>query len=327
MRGELLWAEAGPEAYRITPAYAGRTSRRSVLSWRRSDHPRVCGENSASEISAMLWPGSPPRMRGELNERLRRAVGVGITPAYAGRTHAATSWATRTSDHPRVCGENRGDAWGKPFIKGSPPRMRGERPRGSARRPDRRITPAYAGRTCSCRRSTPTLWDHPRVCGENPYSIATKTFAGGSPPRMRGEHAGQGAGCGAGGITPAYAGRTWVGEQGPELVKDHPRVCGENTASGMSGTAQGGSPPRMRGEPAQRIPLAAIGGITPAYAGRTAAPHVELGGDEDHPRVCGENPQQRLASGPTLGSPPRMRGERTTHSCRRPYRGSSQMRV
>ena len=269
----------------------------------------------------MLWPGSPPRMRGELNERLRRAVGVGITPAYAGRTHAATSWATRTSDHPRVCGENRGDAWGKPFIKGSPPRMRGERPRGSARRPDRRITPAYAGRTCSCRRSTPTLWDHPRVCGENPYSIATKTFAGGSPPRMRGEHAGQGAGCGAGGITPAYAGRTWVGEQGPELVKDHPRVCGENVLVDSPRATTAGSPPRMRGELRVHTITALHLRITPAYAGRTRATGRHRGARRDHPRVCGENWRAASDMSPPQGSPPRMRGERGRVSPVRPGGG------
>ncbi len=53
--------------------------------------------------------------------------------------------------------------------------------------------------------------------------------------------------------------------------------------------------------------------ITPADAGKTA--ELDFGGDnaEDHPRGCGENYEQLVGGGETLGSPPRMRGKRCLH--------------
>ena len=52
----------------------------------QQDHPRGCGENSATAFLAVLNTGSPPRMRGkhiiyEINTSL-----TGITPADAGKT-------------------------------------------------------------------------------------------------------------------------------------------------------------------------------------------------------------------------------------------------
>ena len=74
----------------------------------------------------------------------------------------------------------------------------------------RRITPAYAGKTCRdytlcCRHR-----DHPRVCGEN-LDIMSKVFEiEGSPPRMRGKLANLVAVIGGMRITPAYAGKTFT---------------------------------------------------------------------------------------------------------------------
>ena len=51
-------------------------------------------------------------------------VGLGITPAYAGKTYEGKVYAIYRRDHPRVCGKDRDDV--KPFdlALGSPPRMR-----------------------------------------------------------------------------------------------------------------------------------------------------------------------------------------------------------
>ena len=50
---------------RITPAYAGKTAGGNITTTAASDHPRVCGENSCSTVTAVAPPGSPPRMRGK----------------------------------------------------------------------------------------------------------------------------------------------------------------------------------------------------------------------------------------------------------------------
>ena len=70
----------------ITPACAGKTSRRPWASCRSRDHPRVCGENSLNLRLMPLAAGSPPRVRGKLGKRYGIFKENGITPACAGKT-------------------------------------------------------------------------------------------------------------------------------------------------------------------------------------------------------------------------------------------------
>ena len=72
--------------YRITPAGAGKTRYGSRVSCKPWDHPRRCGENSASSTSFAQIRGSPPQVRGK--HPRGRSVGdcTGITPAGAGKT-------------------------------------------------------------------------------------------------------------------------------------------------------------------------------------------------------------------------------------------------
>ena len=50
------------------------------------------------------------------------------------------------------------------------------------------------------------------------------------------------------GITPAYAGKSEIGEAFRCEVQDHPRVCGEKIVRGLTENEKKGSPPRMRGK-------------------------------------------------------------------------------
>ena len=250
MRGEQAAQWVGEADVGITPAYAGRTSWQTILRLRRTDHPRVCGENwSITRLSGIVI-GSPPRMRGEpasnnLTGRIPR-----ITPAYAGRTRSSRGACGKDWDHPRVCGENTKAAQGDNATPGSPPRMRGEPCRGDAGQLQRGITPAYAGRTAHQSHLVAGTEDHPRVCGENHPAQSGEPPTNGSPPRMRGELETAKNEINTSGITPAYAGRT-PGEMTP-----------------MPATA--GSPPRMRGERRRPRANAMPTRITPAYAGRTS---------------------------------------------------------
>ena len=49
----------------ITPAYAGKSRRRSARGQAQKDHPRVCGEKMNSFQCSQRMRGSPPRMRGK----------------------------------------------------------------------------------------------------------------------------------------------------------------------------------------------------------------------------------------------------------------------
>ena len=86
VRGKLLSRSWAVIQYRITPAGAGKTSRRRVSPQDAKDHPRRCGENSISLSSRTTKVGSPPQVRGKLGGAYVRLMSTRITPAGAGKT-------------------------------------------------------------------------------------------------------------------------------------------------------------------------------------------------------------------------------------------------
>jgi len=90
-----------------------------------------------------------------------------ITPAYAGKTSQNPSLYGLLRDHPRVCGKDSTAIISSLCTKGSPPRMRERRNKGSRLPTGAGITPAYAGKTYARRRLGDKLRDHPRVCGKD----------------------------------------------------------------------------------------------------------------------------------------------------------------
>ena len=71
-----------------------------------------------------------------------------------------------------------------------------------------RITPAYAGKSIADFILSAGNWDHPRLCGEKPFTSETGRLYSGSPPPMRGK-VGQAYGSKEiTRITPAYAGKS-----------------------------------------------------------------------------------------------------------------------
>ena len=74
-------------------------------------------------------------------------------------------------DHPRVCGENWIIARRVTTQPGSPPRVRGKLVDLYAEYYGNRITPACAGKTEDFVGNYDRSEDHPRVCGENTFTI------------------------------------------------------------------------------------------------------------------------------------------------------------
>ena len=129
--------------------------------------------------------------------------------------------------------------------------MRGRRDVLVVTKLDRRLTPAYAGKTSSLEVSVDWQRAHPRVCGEDAAIRRACALTVGSPPRMRGRRIHRGRGRQAPGLTPAYAGKT---------------------ASPSDSTPAGeGSPPRMRGRRELTFMRADAKRLTPAYAGKTGS--------------------------------------------------------
>ena len=172
-----------------------------------------------------------------------------------------------------------------------------------------RITPAHAGKTANSGGGNGGISDHPRACGENSSRMLWSTRASGSPPRMRGKHFMNAYQAGQKRITPAHAGKTDVRARHKRRKTDHPRACGEN-AGRQAAAQQGlGSPPRMRGKPAEKAAAERWERITPAHAGKTTLCCNKSQPESDHPRACGENLAFYRLHWRAFGSPPRMRGK------------------
>ena len=126
VRGKHARSFASTSADGITPAGAGKTGGKDRSGVSNGDHPRRCGENVCRRNICMSFAGSPPQVRGKLDESVLTAIFYGITPAGAGKTplivpinragRITPAGAGKTfeemkknrpnRDHPRRCGEN-----------------------------------------------------------------------------------------------------------------------------------------------------------------------------------------------------------------------------
>ena len=91
--------------------------------------------------------------------------------------------------------------------------MRGKAAESEENIPINRITPAYAGKRLDKSPAHLQMRDHPRLCGEK-CSVNPNVFIiVGSPPPMRGKGRRLCDRCGQIRITPAYAGKSYVGNR------------------------------------------------------------------------------------------------------------------
>ena len=167
VRGKRRVCRAGCHKHGITPAGAGKTAPSHAGRADRPDHPRRCGENKLFRCCAAGSPGSPPQVRGKLEDKMRVYIESRITPAGAGKTYGLPLHGRRGQDHPRRCGENCLLLYIQARCRGSPPQVRGKQVGAREAGLAQRITPAGAGKTNHDFFRNKNKWDHPRRCGEN----------------------------------------------------------------------------------------------------------------------------------------------------------------
>ena len=108
-----------PQLFGITPAFAGKSVKEKLSKGGGKDHPRVCGEKPMPMPFTVVVLGSPPRIRGKVNDLHSGRKLVGITPAFAGK-----SWPCGSGSALR--GEKRKLVISCILAGGSPPRLRGK---------------------------------------------------------------------------------------------------------------------------------------------------------------------------------------------------------
>ena len=186
-RGKVTRLYALADLEGITPAWAGKRPQTAHRVKPQQDHPRVGGEKSSSRSSAAAPRGSPPRGRGKVDGGFLGGCGLGITPAWAGKSQQMLKDASHGQDHPRVGGEKSGPVMLIKAVRGSPPRGRGKGLGGLALVHATRITPAWAGKRQPGAGKGSARMDHPRVGGEKLSSSHPSGSSMGSPPRGRGK--------------------------------------------------------------------------------------------------------------------------------------------
>ena len=69
MRGKGTFGVDTSTTTGITPAYAGKSMIGENAFYGTGDHPRLCGEKWTAFVQPLYFWGSPPPMRGKVNEK------------------------------------------------------------------------------------------------------------------------------------------------------------------------------------------------------------------------------------------------------------------
>ncbi len=212
-----------------------------------------------------------------------------IIPARAGSTAISRLRVPTGVDHPRSCGEHSEGQTRSPCRLGSSPLVRGA-PGMSVRWCQcAGIIPARAGSTKDGGPFHRSRKDHPRSCGEHFPFFSALRVAMGSSPLVRGAREQRRGPLAGLGIIPARAGSTVCDKLCVLVIEDHPRSCGEHSATSILSSSCGGSSPLVRGARFGIGRFSFAVGIIPARAGSTSWGISWIRIRQDHPRSCGEH--------------------------------------
>ena len=185
------------------------------------------GEKNFSFCISNLTRGSPPHGRGKDAVRVGNCAGIGITPAWAGKSEHRDELRTIGEDHPRMGGEKLPRKFTKAANPGSPPHGRGKVNLSILEGADTGITPAWAGKSMQAALRSSSAGDHPRMGGEKmPFALVTAPESG-SPPHGRGKVNTVTNSVPSVRITPAWAGKSCPESSQRRQIQDHPRMGGE----------------------------------------------------------------------------------------------------
>ena len=130
---------------RFIPACAGNRTLMPWPYWRRTVHPRVCGEQKPDTNQEEKTDGSSPRVRGTASGHMMWTLENRFIPACAGNRSFLEKAFPLQPVHPRVCGEQVCRFNSDVIQDGSSPRVRGTVSLVPLARMMDRFIPACAG--------------------------------------------------------------------------------------------------------------------------------------------------------------------------------------
>ena len=232
---------------RSIPACAGEPVGRNCNLYSIAVYPRVCGGTRPPLNRSPSRTGLSPRVRGNRDRPQPARARLGSIPACAGEPRQAFSISSFGEVYPRVCGGTSPPPPRRAPATGLSPRVRGNQKPGLPVGAGRGSIPACAGEPPRGRPAPPSSGVYPRVCGGTPRPAGRRSRRGGLSPRVRGNHAADGAARHGGGSIPACAGEPPAQTATRSRSGVYPRVCGGTSAASTALAALKGLSPRVRG--------------------------------------------------------------------------------
>ena len=210
-------------------------------------YPRACGGTGYRVIAGGPGTGLSPRVRGNRYVISAMYPPARSIPARAGEPDTAPCVATKTTVYPRACGGT--TSWGLAtrWTTGLSPRVRGNRPRRTRRRPTLRSIPARAGEPITVSVIVTFFPVYPRACGGTNHLVVHVDVLGGLSPRVRGNPPVGLAAILVPRSIPARAGEPSTHGAVHTGQKVYPRACGGTHTGDMNVNYARGLSPRVRG--------------------------------------------------------------------------------
>ncbi len=328
---------------RNAAAGAGTTPAASWRSRTCGEHPRRCGDDTATASRTPRDPeehprkrgddlkvgyldraagGTPPQARGRRLDLEQRGGDRWNTPASAGTTRGRTGGRGRPGEHPRKRGDDPGRGL-QGTVTGTPPQARGRPLHGGANAAESRNTPASAGTTAPQRGSGPCAREHPRKRGDDTREDSLAGLFTGTPPQARGRRANGVHGGAERGNTPASAGTTTSSGMRSRVTQEHPRKRGDDGITHDVERGALGTPPQARGRQLIRQHGVLARRNTPASAGTTRMRPPTDRPTAEHPRKRGDDDGAPRSDDVHAGTPPQARGRRADGRPRRRLHGNT----
>ena len=222
-----------------------------------------------SAVGLMGFPGSPPRVWGQLLLTSNLTLNQRFTPTRVGTTTWGSRDRTRFTVHPHACGDNAANPIPNPTEAGSPPRVWGQPGHRTAGGGNPRFTPTRVGTTYGAKAVVVTPAVHPHACGDNAADLPELALNRGSPPRVWGQRPTITISGGAPRFTPTRVGTTPIARA--------PQVRSR------------GSPPRVWGQQCGVVDIREHDRFTPTRVGTTLACPTCCSVTPVHPHACGDN--------------------------------------
>ena len=146
------------------------------------------------------------------------------------------------------------------------------------------------------------------MCGEQSISARFRVSANGSSPRVRGTAESRLRNDGTRRFIPACAGNSPKCRLVHSSPTVHPRVCGEQWSVVSDTPCPVGSSPRVRGTVLSARETDFDARFIPACAGNSVTSRSSPAALPVHPRVCGEQDEEKAEKANDFGSSPRVRG-------------------